>query len=268
MADTETVDVAEKAHAEAADKTGAKPVDVRHAETAPATAKAAVREGTQADLKPAPVPKAASAKAAVVKTKAPAKKRAAKPVAAKPAKAAKPGRKAAAPKPASKPIKTVTQTLVSKLKDTKMANTTKKTADDFTGRIQDVVKDAQTRAKTAFEKSQAAFGDAGEFNKGNIEAVVESGKLLAQGLQAMGKTYVAEVKSTFEAVQADVKELTAVRSPAEFVQIQSSLLRKYFDNAVAYNSKSAEAALKLANDAFQPISNRVTLAVEKVRKAA
>ena len=45
-------------------------------------------------------------------------------------------------------------------------------------------------------------------------------------------------------------------------------MRKYFDGVVAYNSKNAEAALKLANEAFQPISSRVSLAVEKVRKAA
>ena len=84
----------------------------------------------------------------------------------------------------------------------------------------------------------------------------------------MGKSYVAEVKSGFETMQADAKELTSVKSPKEFVELQSKLARKYFDSVVAFNSKNAEAALKLANEAFQPISSRVSLAVEKVRKAA
>ena len=181
--------------------------------------------------------------------------------------AAKPGLRKLAVKTAQ-PVAAPT-TLIAKLKESKMAITTKKTADDLTAQVQDTVKDVQARARTAFEKSQAMFGNAGEFTKGNLEAMVESGKILATGVQAMGKTYVAEVKSTFESVQADAKDLrAAVTSPTEFVKLQSTLMRKYFDNVVAYNSKSAEAALKLANEAFQPISSRVSLAVEKVKKAA
>ena len=41
-----------------------------------------------------------------------------------------------------------------------------------------------------------------------------------------------------------------------------------FDAAVAASSKNSEAMLKLANEAFQPISTRVSLAVEKIKKAA
>ena len=85
-------------------------------------------------------------------------------------------------------------------------------------KIQGAVKDAQDRAKTAFEKSQAAVADANEFSKGNLEALVESGKILANGLQAMGKVYAEEVKSTFETLQADAKDLTSVKSPKEFVR--------------------------------------------------
>jgi len=166
----------------------------------------------------------------------------------------------------SKPTVTKTTLIQKDLKT--MATTAKKTTEDFTAKIQDAVKDAQARAKAAFEKSQASFADANDFSKGNLEAVVESGKILGSGLQEIGKSYVAEVKSTFEKLQADAKELTSVKSPKEFVELQGKLARKYFDSAVAYNSKSAEAALKLANDAFQPLSTRVSLAVEKVRKAA
>lgn len=280
MADTSqsqaSPDAAEKAYAEAAEKVVAKPVEAKPA--APVTAKA------EAPVKPVEV-KPVTAKPVAAKPvakKAPVKKVAAKKPALKSAAPAavktkpvraNPVRRAAKVKKApaqitAKPIKTPTPTLVSKLKDSKMATTTKKTADAFTTRIQDAVSDAQARAKTAFEKSQAAFGDAGEFNKGNLEAIVESGKILAQGLQSMGKSYAEEMKSALETVQADVKELTAVKTPTEFFQLQAAQLRKRFDHVVAYNSKNAEAALKLANDAFQPISNRVTLAVEKVRKAA
>ena len=284
-------DAAEKSNAAAPEKVEAKPVAAKPAEAKSDGAKPVEAKPDAAPAKPAAdksaadKPVAEKAKASVAKTAkakptaaAPAKRKyvrkaplATKATPAKPV-AAKVKAVAAKAKPVAKamPAKldTTSTNLISKLKDSKMATTTKKTAEDLSVKMQDTMKDVQARAKTAFEKSQAMFGDAGEFTKGNVEAMVESGKILASGVQAMGKTYIAEVKSTIETVQADAKELRTVKSPADFVKMQSTLMRKYFDNVVAYNSKNAEAALKLANEAFQPISSRVSLAVEKVKQAA
>lgn len=272
MAETLITDAAEKAYAEASEKAvAAKPAALAPAAApAPVKAEAPVAVKLEAAAKPAPAKPAVKRVAKPVTAKAkPARKikAAAKAVVAA---RAKPVRKAPVKvaKLISKRVSKTVPTLISKLKDTTMATTAKKTAEDFSSKIQDAMKDAQGRAKTALEKSQAALGDVNEFSKGNLEALVETGKVLASGMQTMGKSYVAEVKSTFETMQADAKDLTSVKSPKEFVELQSKLMRKYFDNAVAYNSKNAEAALKLANEAFQPISSRVSLAVEKVRKAA
>lgn len=257
MAETQTpADAAEKAYAAASEQVIAKPAVKPEPVAAPAAKPAVAKQVEPA--KQAPAAKKPAAK------RAPVRKAAAK---AKPAvAAAKPVRKAVAKKTVSKPTPTK-PTIVQKDIKT-MATTAKKTAEDFTSKIQDAVKDARQRAETAFEKAQAAAADANEFSRGNLEALVESGKILASGMQAMGKTYAEQVKATLEALQADAKELTSVKSPQDFVELQGKLARKYFDNVVAYNSKSAEAALKLANEAFQPLSSRVSLAVEKVRKAA
>lgn len=142
------------------------------------------------------------------------------------------------------------------------------TSTEMTDKMTAVFKDAQEKAKAALEKSQAAFGDVGEFAKGNVEAMVESTKILASGLQEMTKGYVAESKTALEAMTADVKDLTTVKSPTEFFEKQSALLRKNFDAAVAASSKNSEAMMKLASEAFQPISTRVSLAVEKVKHVA
>ncbi|WP_179506006.1 MULTISPECIES: TIGR01841 family phasin [unclassified Sphingomonas] len=142
------------------------------------------------------------------------------------------------------------------------------TATDFSEKFQSAFKDASEKAKAAFEKSQAAFGDAGEFAKGNVEAVVESSKILASGLQELTKDYAAEGKSAIETLTAEIKELASAKSPTEFFEKHTALVRKQFDAAVAASSKHSEAVLKLANEAFQPISNRVSLAVEKIKVAA
>jgi len=142
------------------------------------------------------------------------------------------------------------------------------TTTEFTEKFQTVFKDAGEKARAAFEKSQASMGDVGEFAKGNVEAIVESGKILASGLQELGKGYMTEGKSAVETLTEELKGLTSVKSPTEFFEKQSALLRKQFDAAVAVSSKNSEAMLKLANEAFQPISNRVSLAVEKMKQAA
>ncbi len=139
---------------------------------------------------------------------------------------------------------------------------------EMTGTIQTAMKEAAEKAKAALEKSQAALGDMGAFTKGNVEAVVESTKILASGLQEMTKSYAVETKTVVETMQAEIKELAAVKSPAEFFEKQNAMLRKQFDAAVAATSKNSEAMLKLASEAFQPISNRVSLAVEKIKQAA
>lgn len=246
----------------------AAPAPVQKAKPAPKTTKApeaSVSPKPVAAAKPvkakpvkSPAIKTPVAKAPVVKATRPvtvktatAKPAAIKPVAAKSAPVRTSVKPAAAAAPAPRKELFI------------MANTT-----EFTDKLQTTFKDAAEKAKAAFEKSQGAFGEAGEFAKGNVEALVESGKILASGLQELGKGYVSEGKASFETMSADIKELASAKSPTEFFEKQSALLRKQFDAVVATSSKNSEAFLKLANEAFQPISTRVSLAVEKVKKAA
>lgn len=136
---------------------------------------------------------------------------------------------------------------------------------NFNG-IQDAVTEVQAKAKAAFEKSTAVLGEISDFTKGNVEAVMESGKILADGIQGFGSELVAEGRSTFETITGDIKELAAAKSPTDFFKIQGDMVRKNFDSAVAYGSKNSEAMLKLVSDAMAPISGRISLAVEKVRQ--
>lgn len=150
------------------------------------------------------------------------------------------------------------------LKDLPMANT----APEMTETVQVALNEISTKAKAAYEKGTAMVGDYSEFAKGNVEAVVESSKILASGVQELGRDYVAESRSAFEAITADVKDLAAVKSPSEFFQLQTELLKKSFDTAVAFGSKNSEMMLKLTNEALAPLSNRVSLAMEKAKLAA
>ncbi|MFA6220154.1 MAG: phasin family protein [Erythrobacter sp.] len=249
MADSQSkIDAAaEKAFAEAAQKKAAEAVSAT-----PVVAKQA------AAAKPASAPASAKIVAKKVATK---KVPAQKPVAAKKTKSApkKPvlsrAEGAIPPKP----------TPITQLKETIMA--TAKTT-DYTAKAKELAADVQTRAKAAYDKGTELAKEAVEFQKGNLEALVESGKILAAGVQDMGRTYVEEAKGAVETVQADVKKIAAVKSPTELFQLQGEIARRNFDAAVAGASKNTEAMLKLVNDAFAPVSTRMSLAAEKFSKAA
>lgn len=168
----------------------------------------------------------------------------------------------------SVPVPTKTQSVIQagipafSIKDMTMDMST-----NFNG-FQSAITEAQAKAKAAFEKSSSAMGEMGEFTKGNVEAAIESGKIFAEGFQEIGSTLVAESRTAFETMTGDIKELAAAKSPTDFLKIQSDMLRKSFDSAVAYGSKNSEAFLKLMSDAAAPLSGRVSLAVEKARQTA
>jgi phasin family protein len=271
MADANTTPkidaAAEKAYADAAAKTAsaAKVADAVEADAPKPAAKAKTVKKAVA----APAKKKAAAKKTAAKKAAPAKKVAAKKPAAKKAakkvvakKKAPAKAKVAAKKAAPKTTSTNT---VTKIKETIMAtaNTT-----DFTATAKEMAADVQARVKTAYAKSGEFAGEFGEFNKANLDAVVESGKIFFNGAQALVREDVETGKAVVETVTADAKKVVAVKSPTELFQLQGELARRNFDALVGFGSKRSEALVKLYNDAFAPISNRVSVAAEKISKAA
>lgn len=272
--------MAEKTEIEAetaAQKAYAAAAEAQTAQAAPAPGKPVPAELAAALAEPAapevvfpskakrmPKPKAAAPTAAaplaVKPASAPAKKTFKK---AAPAKVVIQPKAKIAPQPkAAAPTTAAPKTVLQQLKEKTMETT------EFTTKLKSAVGEAQAKAKEAFDKGAATFGEYSEFSKGNLEAVVASGKILASGMQSLGTTLVADGKTAFETLTAEVKELAAVKSPTDFFKLQAAFLRRNFETAIANTSKNSETVLKLASEAAAPISARVNLAVEKVKQAA
>lgn len=172
-------------------------------------------------------------------------------------------------------VKTVTETieatpvaapvLAALKKEVTTMESTLKTAAEKT---QAYVAEANDRAKAAMEKGAKMFEDMNEFNKGNVEALVESGKIAAKGMETLGQSAADYARKSFEGATATLKSLSSVKSPTDFFKLHSDYMRSSFDSIVAETSKTTEAMLKLAGEVAQPISNRVAVAVEKVKIAA
>ena len=224
-------------------------LDMASKATTPATTKTAK----------AAVPIVASAKAAPVAAKV--KAETSTPVVAKPVQAAKP-----APALVTKIVSVEPTPIAQGV--TKMTDTVKATTEQVTEKATEFLADVRVKATEAAEKGKKMAADAVEFSKANIEAMIEAGKIAAQGAQDMGKTNVEFAKSNFAEMQVAVKEITAVKSPTDFVKLQGDYARKSFDVAVAQASKNTEAMVKLVSDMFQPISNRIAVTTDLFKKAA
>lgn len=242
------MDSAEKAFEAATLETAAKPVaaPVVPAAAAPAAAKVEA---------PAKI-KTVKAKAKPTVKKAAAPKAAAKKVAPK-----KAAVKKIAPKAAPKPVAAVSKGIKT------MNDTVKKFADEAKARTEAMTADFNEKAKEAMSKTSKLAEEAVEFNKANIEALVEAGKIAAKNMEVLGQEGVTFARKSFEDTTAALKSYSSVKSPTEFFKLYAENSKKAFDAAVAQTSKTSELVVKMANDSFAPISNRVSVITSKMKAA-
>jgi phasin family protein len=199
--------------------------------------------------------------------------------------AAKPARRAR--KVSAKVVKAVTENnrrAVNKARRTKAAapaapqiERTAPMTNDFTqlfagfqlpgsDKFQGLFADAGARGQEFAAKSRSATENLTELAKANVEAIAEAGRIAAAGAKTIGQDVVASSRSGFEQASEAVKTLADAKSPTEFFQLQSELVRSQFDRFVSESSKLTEQVVKLAGEAIQPISNRASVNAERVNE--
>ncbi len=237
------------------------------AQTEPVVAEALAKTAVEAKFAPV-------AKAPAAKTPAP-KAEASEPKDAKPE--IKAEVKAPAPRPVAEKAKapevsspTAAVSADSKPKDKIMdaTSTIENATKDTAAKTQAMFGEAQTRTQAGLEKSAKLFEDMIAFNKENLEAVVESSKIAAKGAETLGQSAADYAKRSFESASQTLQTLSSVKSPTEFMKLQSDFARTSFDSMVAETSRSTEHMMKLAGEIAQPISNRFAVAAEKMKTVA
>jgi phasin family protein len=148
---------------------------------------------------------------------------------------------------------------------TKVQETAQKFTADATARATEVFGDVSARAKTAMEKGSKGLEEMVEFSKGNLEAVVASGRVAAKGAQDIAKYSAEYGRKSIEEANATAKKFAAVKSPTEFFALQSEVAKTNLDAMVGEASKFAEGYMKLLGEIVQPMQNRYAVAVEKVK---
>ncbi len=108
-----------------------------------------------------------------------------------------------------------------------------------------------------------AYEDAVGFGKEAIEAWVQAGTILSKGFQDIGSTVFGLAKSLVEENVAVSKQFLGVKTLREVVDLQASFSRSQFDRLVSESSHLSDLSVKLVEESFAPIGQKVNAALDK-----
>ncbi len=123
-------------------------------------------------------------------------------------------------------------------------------------------------ANAVMEKTMKSAEDFVSFGQGNVEAMMKCGQIWAAGVQDLSKSFAATAQAHVDQTVSTWKALAGVKSMKEAIELQSSLTRTSMGAAVTETSKLTDASMKLMEQTMAPITERVTLAVEKFSRTA
>lgn len=153
-------------------------------------------------------------------------------------------------------------------KDETMNETVTNIAEKAQDQARTMFAQANEQTRSTMEKGKKVAEDMAEFGKGNVEAIVESARIAAKGLESFGKDGAAFARSRYESTAETVRAMASVKSPTELMQLQADYFRTAFDAVVAEASRTTEASLKLAGEIAAPLQNRLAIATDKFKAAA
>lgn len=129
--------------------------------------------------------------------------------------------------------------------------------------FQSILADANERGQELANRSQKVASELADLARANVEAIVEAGRVATVGARSLGQDVVAKQRDSFEQAADAIRSFAEAKSPTEYLQLQGDFARASFDRMVAESSRLTESMVKLAGEAFQPLSNRASANAER-----
>lgn len=122
---------------------------------------------------------------------------------------------------------------------------------------------AQATVRDGMQKAMKSAEDMFAFSQGNFEAFAKASQIFATGMQDLSQNLAAAARTSMDETVSTFKAMAGVKSIKEAMDLQSKLLRSTMEKAVAQAGQVTDSSVKLSEQAFAPISARLTLATEK-----
>ena len=127
-----------------------------------------------------------------------------------------------------------------------------------------IVNETTSRSEDVAKRSRKAAEELADMTRANIDAFVEAGRIASTGAQSLSQKVIAKSRDNVELAANTVRSMAEAKNPADLMQLQAEFVRGAFDRFVSDSSTLTETMVKLAGEAFQPISNRATQNVERI----
>ena len=119
------------------------------------------------------------------------------------------------------------------------------------------------RGQDIAQRGQKVAEQFADLTRSNVEAMVEASRVAANGARTIGQEVAATGRDGVEQAADAIRSLAEAKSPTEYLQLQNNFARASFDRMVAESSRLTETMVKLAGEAFQPLSNRASANAER-----
>ena len=119
---------------------------------------------------------------------------------------------------------------------------------------------------TAMEQASKAAQDFAEFSRGNAETMAQVTQTWMTGTQDLSRQAFSFAQALTEHALEGARALSGVKSLKEAAEIQTTYARGAVDKVMSETAKMQEASFRLAEQVSGPMSQRVSLAMERMGK--
>lgn len=128
--------------------------------------------------------------------------------------------------------------------------------------------ETQARMRASLEQAMKTMDELTAFGQGDLEAVVKSGQIWVAGVEDLSQQVAASAQASFDATMAAFQALAGVKSLKDAMDLQSTLARASLEKMLAESSRLTDASFRLTEQAIEPLTARISLAVQKFAKSA
>jgi phasin family protein len=121
------------------------------------------------------------------------------------------------------------------------------------------------KASTTFYKN---YGDMAVQSKDALDALMESTTRLTQGAQEINSAMLSWTQQSLEAGMSTCKDLMDCKSFQDVIDLQTSYARNFIEGMLSEGTRLSEMSVRVANEAFEPVKDRVNAQVERFLKNA
>jgi hypothetical protein len=102
-------------------------------------------------------------------------------------------------------------------------------------------------------------------SKANAEALIKGGNASSAALQELTKAYQELAVKNAKNVMASIQALSAVKTPAEFIELQQRLIKESVEAAVRDSQRIAQLTAAVFTTASEPMKKQIEAVQKTVR---